>query len=91
LRIEVESDLGALTLELSKYEVVPTAPGSAQPCDGRVDKVELAKAKAPRPKRTDGKMPRFRRSPSEPPFGRDKAKPKEVAPVPAKPSASPAK
>ncbi len=91
LRIEVESDLGALTLELSKYEVVPPAQGDAQPCDGRVDKVELAKAKAPRPKRSDGKVPRFRRSPSEPPFGRDKAKPKDPTPLPAKPSASPAK
>lgn len=79
LRLDVESDFGALTLELSKHSIEPVAEGPLEACDGRVDKEALDKARGPRKKGTA--KPKGRRT-MEPPFGRDQPqkKPKKDDP-----------
>jgi hypothetical protein len=73
LRLAVETELGDLALELQEYRRDPLASTSdaPKPCDGRVDKAKLDKAKGVKKKRADPRIPRMRRA-VEPPFGREK-------------------
>ena len=69
LRLDVESDFGALSLELEKHSIEPKAEAPIEACDGRVDKAALNKARGPRKKATA--KPKGKRT-MEPPFGREK-------------------
>ncbi len=74
LRLAVETELGDVALELEDYTREAVSVDAPKPCDGRVDKAKLDKAKGVKKKRADPRIPRMRRV-VEPPFGRDK-KPK---------------
>lgn len=71
LRLAVETELGDIALELKEYDRETVSNEAPKPCDGRVDKAKLDKAKSVKKGRTDPRIPRMRR-PAEPPFGRDK-------------------